>query len=340
MYKVLLCILTISLISCTHSPKQNAPQKVAAKNIATGFDAELTTYQYHFEVKYFEFPSQEQTMKMAYMDIPAGRPSAKIIVLMHGKNFSGYYFEQLILGLNQEGYRVIVPDQIGFGKSTKPKNYQYSFQALAQNTKALLNHLQVSRHHLLGHSMGGMLAARFTLMYPDSVSKLILVNPIGLEDWKTMTSYKGISEILQSEQSQTPETLKNYQLSNYYDGRWKADYDKLLVAPIGWLNGPDRNSIAWSSALTADMIFTQPVIYELKNIKSPTVLFIGTRDKTAIGKAWAQEPMKSQMGNYQVLGKTAQKQIKGSRLIELKNLGHMPFIENFEQFWMKFQKEL
>lgn len=339
-----LIVATILISACASTPaskevKKEAPGVASIKE-GKGFDAELTNYTYPFPVKFYNFQSQNQDLKMAYMDIPAGRPSDKIIVLLHGKNFPGAYFESLILGLNQEGYRVIVPDQIGFGKSSKPKNYQYSFQGLAQNTRDLLKSLGVEKFLLLGHSMGGMLATRFSLMYPESVTKLFLVNPLGLEDWKTMTSYRSLDEAYKAELANTPEKLKQYQLESYYDGKWKSEYDKWLEAPTGWLEGPDYPVIAWNAALTSDMIFTQPVFYEFKNLQVRTVLIIGDRDRTAIGKAWARDDMKQKMGNYPVLGKQVSKMIPKSRLIELKGLGHMPFIENFEAFWRVFVKQI
>ena len=81
------------------------------------------------------------------------------------------------------GYRVIAPDQIGWGKSSKP-DIRYSFQLLAANTAHLLDTLHVTKAVVLGHSTGGMLAVRFALMYPERVSQLILEDPIGLEDYR------------------------------------------------------------------------------------------------------------------------------------------------------------
>lgn len=77
-----------------------------------------------------------------------------------------------------------MPDQVGFGNSSKPEHFQYSFQQLALLTKKLVDTLGIQEINVLGHSMGGMLAVRFTLMYPDVVSKFILKDPIGLEDYK------------------------------------------------------------------------------------------------------------------------------------------------------------
>lgn len=85
--------------------------------------------------------------------------------------------------LLSSGYRVIIPDQIGFCKSSKPASYQFSLQQLALNTPSILNSLKVTSVTVMGHSMGGMLPIRFALMYPSLVSHVVLVDPIGLEDW-------------------------------------------------------------------------------------------------------------------------------------------------------------
>src|SRR6478672_651104 len=114
--------------------------------------------------------------QMAYMDItPSANASGKIVLLLHGKNFNGYYWKSLIPSLTKEGYRVIVPDQVGWGRSDKP-DIHYSFHLLAQNTVALLDSLHIDRVYVVGHSMGGMLAARLAMLYPARVEKLILEN--------------------------------------------------------------------------------------------------------------------------------------------------------------------
>ncbi|MFT3705219.1 MAG: alpha/beta hydrolase [Agriterribacter sp.] len=88
-----------------------------------------------------------------------------------------------------------------------------------------------------------------------------------------------------------------------------------------------------NNALTSDMIFTQPVVYEFSNIAVPTLLIIGTRDRTAIGKELIKDPtVRAKMGRYQLLGKATQKKIRGSQLVELENVGHLPHIEAFDKF--------
>ena len=78
------------------------------------------------------------------------------------------------------------------------------------------------------------------------------------------------------------EKIKNYQLTFCYDNKWKPEYDQWLNMQAGWTNHIDHPRIVWNSALTFDMIFTQSVLYEFGNIKTPTLLTFGQRDRTAL----------------------------------------------------------
>lgn len=296
-------------------------------------DALLSDYQYPYEVHFKDLKSQDNDLKMAYMDVKPQKSNGKTVLLLHGKNFNGAYWERTAKDLSEKGFRVIIPDQIGFGKSSKPHSYQFSFSQLAENTKAILDELEIDKTIVLGHSMGGMVATRFTLLYPEKVQKLILENPIGLEDYKTFAAYQNIDQAYQSELKNTAETYKNYQLKFYYDNKWKAEYQPWLDLIAGWTLHKDYPQVAWDAALTSDMIYNQPVCYEFKNIKVPTLLIIGTRDRTAIGKDRAPKELQAKMGQYQELGKKTQREITGSQLVELENVGHLPHIEVYPQFF-------
>src|SRR5690554_1834796 len=233
---------------------------IAQSDSLQWLDIELSNYQYPYAVSILELKIQEQDLKMAYMDITPKNYNGKNIVLFHGKNFNGAYWKTTIEALSKEGFRVIVPDQIGFGKSSKPEHFQYTFQQLAQNTKTLLDTLNIKETAILGHSMGGMLASRFALMYPKTITKLILENPIGLEDWKLKAPYKPVEWWYQNELKSSYDGIKKYQLENYYDNKWKSEYDQWVNLLAGWTLNSDYKKIAWNSALTYNMIFTQPVV--------------------------------------------------------------------------------
>lgn len=296
-------------------------------------DAELSSFAYPYPVMHFDVKYRGDTFKMAYMDVAPAKESGQVIVLLHGKNFSGFYWKRTMEELIKEGHRVIVPDQIGFGKSTRPESMQYSFHQLAQWTQELLQHRGVKSYKLVGHSMGGMLATRMALMFPESVTKLALVNPIGLEDWKTMVSYRSVQENYQSELELNADKIRQYQRESYYDGKWLPEYEATIAVAVGQTLHSEYPRVAWNSVLVADMIFTQPVLYEFRHLKMPTMLLIGTRDRTAIGKGWAAKHIKEKMGRYDVLGRQVARQIPQGQLLELKGVGHMPMVEAFEEYF-------
>jgi pimeloyl-ACP methyl ester carboxylesterase len=295
-------------------------------------DTDLTNYQYPYPVQFITLHIQGEALKMAYMDVRPSSANGHVVMLLHGKNFNGAYWRETAKILAENGYRVIIPDQIGFGKSSKPQHIQYTFQLLAQNTRAILDTLGIKTVCMLGHSMGGMVATRFALMYPELIEKFILENPIGLEDWKVKVPYTSVDKWYQIELKEDYHSFRKYELESYYHGEWKPAYDEWLNVEAGWTLGKDYDRIAWNSALTYDMIYTQPVCYEFENIKAPTLLIIGQLDRTALGKNLVSEDVRKTMGNYPVLGKLTHAKIKGSQLVELDGLGHVPHIEAFDRF--------
>ncbi|QDG50516.1 alpha/beta hydrolase [Persicimonas caeni] len=297
-----------------------------------GFDARLSSYEYPYEVEIFEVDAQRQTLEMAYMDVQPENPNGKTVLLLHGKNFSGAYWKTTIEALTDEGYRVVAPDQIGFGKSSKPRTFQFSFHALATYTKALLDELGVDRTAVVGHSMGGMLATRFALMFPDTTTKLALVNPIGLEDWKRKVPYTTIDQWYARELKKTPEKIQAYMTESYFDGVWKEAYEPLVEIQAGWTKGPDYERVAWNSALAYDMIFTQPVLYEFGDINAPTLLIIGQRDRTALGKGDVSAEVRKTLGNYPELGRAAAEAIPDAKLVEFDAIGHIPQFEAYDRY--------
>jgi pimeloyl-ACP methyl ester carboxylesterase len=299
------------------------------------YNKELDGFKYPFEVNTFKFNSQNQDLKMRYMDI-GEEDAQKVIVLLHGKNFSGYYWERVAKDLLKKNYRVIIPDQIGFGKSSKPDYYQYSFGQLALNTKTLLDSLKIAKLDLVGHSMGGMLATTFAVNYPKSVNKLILINPIGLEDYGKYVEFKDVNFFYKRELAKTIDKAINYQKKNYYDGKWSNEYEKLLIPLKGMLAGEDWKIVAWNNALTYGPIFSENIVDRFSQVTSKTFFIIGTRDKTGPGRGWLKEGVTINLGEYKKLGINANNLVKGSTLIELDGLGHMPQYENYNVFINSF----
>jgi pimeloyl-ACP methyl ester carboxylesterase len=267
---------------------------------------------------------------MAYMNVPPeGKDLGRAVLLLHGKNFFGAYWKETIRFLAKNGYRVIIPDQLGFGKSSKP-NIHYSFHLLAANTKKLLDVLGIKEVAVVGHSMGGMLATRFALMYPEMVSHLILEDPIGLEDYRSFVPYASWEQLYQNEMNATEEGIRNYHKAYYV--QWKPEYGEYADVAVRWKASGEYSRLAMSSALTYQMIYEQPVCHEFSNIRAKTLLVIGQSDRTVVGKARVKKELLSNVGQYPELGRKTAKLIPGSVLVELSNVGHIPHFEATERF--------
>ena len=307
---------------------------VSAHAATPHYGEQLEGFAYPYPQQRFALQSQGQSLSMAYMDVAAqGQANGRTVVLLHGKNFCGATWEQTIAALSEAGYRVIAPDQIGFCASSKPRAYQFSYNQLALNTQALLEKLGVDKATVVGHSMGGMLAARFAINHPQTVEQLVLVNPIGLEDWQAKgVPYASIDQLYQGELQTDYQRIKNYQLKFYYNGQWKPEYDRWVDMQVGLYHGEGREIVAWNQAQTADMLFSQPVIHEFGRIQAPTLLLIGGKDRTAPGANRAPEAVARQLGNYPVLGREAAAALPRGTLVEFPELGHSPQVEAPQQF--------
>ena len=291
----------------------------------------LEGYDYPYPVQFLPLTIEGQDLRMAYMDVqPMGKGNGKAVLLLHGKNFFGAYWKDTIAALAASGYRVIVPDQIGFGKSSKP-DIHYSFHLLASNTKRLVESLGVQQLAVVGHSMGGMLATRFAFMYPETVTHLVLENPIGLEDYRELVPYLPLEEAYKNELNATEQGIRAYNKGYYVN--WKPEYDAYFatVALRVRLSGEYPRQ-ALSSALTYQMIYEQPVCHEFGALRPKTLLVIGQSDRTVVGKGRLPKALLSVAGQYPELGRKTARLIPRSRLVEVPGVGHLPHFEAKEIF--------
>jgi pimeloyl-ACP methyl ester carboxylesterase len=292
----------------------------------------LEEYPYPWPVHFLPLAIEGQELRMAYMDVPSAEASnGRTVVLMHGKNFGGYYWRDVAQWLAADGYRVIVPDQIGWGKSSKP-DIRYSFQLLAANTAQLLDALGVQEIVLVGHSTGGMLAVRFALMYPERVTQLVLEDPIGLEDYRVHIP------------PQTDETLYRAELANTDAEKLRAFYARYFANPRPELSEPlaevhIRATLSgeyprWAKAyaLAYQMIYQQPVRYEYRLLESPTLLIVGAQDHTVPLASYASPEARATMGDFVAMGRAAVKELRHGTLVVVPECGHIPHLEKPGEF--------
>ena len=290
----------------------------------------LDEYPYPYPVMFLTLDIEGQQLWMAYMDVsPPGWDGHRAAVLLHGKNFYGSYWNNTIKALTAAGYRVIVPDQLGFGKSAKPE-IDYSFDLLAANTAQLLDKLQVKQAVIVGHSMGGMLAVRFARNYPERTSRLVLEDPIGLEDYRFFVPPQSTNQLYEIEMKMTPEKYRAF-VKRYFV-QWKPEYESFVESRCRMMLSGEYPRYAKAAALTFQMIYRQPVRHEFPLIKPPTLLVVGLKDRTTVGRGRVPEEILKDKGRYDQLGKAAAKDIPTCRLVEIPDVGHIPHLEAPEQF--------
>jgi pimeloyl-ACP methyl ester carboxylesterase len=281
-------------------------------------------------VKFHALAQGGEDLRMAYMDVaPTSKSNGQTVLLLHGANFFGAYWRDTIAALAAAGYRVVVPDQIGFGKSSKPV-LPYSFHSLAANTKALLDALGIEQVAVVGHSMGGMLAVRFSLMYPGMVTHLVLENPIGLEDYRELVPWQPTERIYQGVLAETEDAIRAYHRAYYVT--WKPEFEEWVMIHARLRGSAMFPQYAQVRALVLQMIYEQPIVHELPLLRVPALLVIGQSDRTAVGKARASAEARARLGLYPELGRRAHAAIPGSRLVELTDVGHTPHLETPQRF--------
>jgi len=314
----------------------------AATVAVTPLGANLEKFDYPFPLHWFDGQSQGAAVRMAYLDVsPMGQPNGRTVVLLHGKNFCAATWQDAIGALSKAGYRVIAPDQIGFCKSSKPVGYQYSFQALGALTAGLLDKAGVGKVTLVGHSTGGILAARFALSYPYRVDRIVLVNPLGLNDTLAQgVPYTDLGALRQEEAKTDAASIKAYQLRNYYHGAWRPAYDRWVAMLAGQYASPDGDTVRDAQARLSDMIETQPVAAELDRITAPVSLIIGQRDLTAFRANTAPAAVRDRIQTVPQAAEVAVKRIPNARLVRIADAGHAPQVEDPAGFNTMLLEEL
>jgi pimeloyl-ACP methyl ester carboxylesterase len=317
------CALVFGAIASIASAKAETP---ALRPLGIG----LEDVEYPYPVHFFDLTIEGQMLRMAYMDVaPSGPANGKTVVLLHGKSFSGDYWARTIAKLSADGYRVVVPDQLGFGKSAKP-DIRYSFDLLARNTKILLDGLGVARAAIVGHSFGGMLAVYFARDYPETTAVLALENPIGLEDYRSAIPPQPIETLFKTEMAQTPETYRAF-ITAFFVG-WPPTAQHYVDIFSRVLLSPEYPRWARASALTYEMMFEEPIRQEYPLLKMPVLLIIGQSDRSVFFRRYASPEAIKPLGNWPELGRQALKDLSDGKLAEIVGAGHVSHVEKFDEF--------
>jgi len=270
--------------------------------------------------KYLDIQVYTQDARIAYMDVPAeGAANGHTVLLLHGNNFGGFYFTSVIDALSKAGFRVVVPDQIGYGRSSKPV-VPYNLNSQARNTYLVLQAEKIERVMVVGHSMGGMLAARFATQYPKAVERLVIYNPIGLTDGRFDRPMPPIDELYRQTAKADYQSIRS-SLGRYVAHNpkaWNAEFEACARIRYSWTLSAEWPRLAMVQALISQMLYADPVVYDWAHIQVATLAFGGAED-ALLGPA----------ARFQELMHTLAKTIPNGngRILLLPGLGHVPHLE-------------
>jgi pimeloyl-ACP methyl ester carboxylesterase len=152
---------------------------------------------------------------------------------------------------------------------------------MARNTRQLLTTLNVTKAIIMGHSMGGMLAARFAATYTDFTERVIIYNPIGLTDVRWERPWTSTEDSYKRTMASTQDQL--YQgfeanIQRYFPNAWKPEYEKyvrILYAPTLSADWP---RLAMVRATYQGMLYLDPVVYDWGHIKCKALVIGGDKD--------------------------------------------------------------
>jgi pimeloyl-ACP methyl ester carboxylesterase len=291
----------------------------------------LEGFAYPYPVSMLPLVNDGEQLRMAYMDVAPAQPNGRVVVLLHGRNFPSSYWAPVIKTLNDAGFRVVLPDQIGFGKSSKPTG-ELHFDTLGRNTIALLDHLQIAKADIVAHSLGGMLGVRIARAYPDRVGHLLLAAPIGLEDYRFYVPPTPTEKILESEDKLTAEGYRK-QLESNYSIKLPPDQITPFIDARFNIKGSAEYP-RWLRAFVASgqMIYREPVVHEIPLISEPTLFIMGADDHNAPGKPNALEALRPKMGQNAELAKALAAKMPNASAEVVPNTGHLVFLESPEKF--------
>jgi 2-hydroxy-6-oxonona-2,4-dienedioate hydrolase len=242
--------------------------------------------------------------KIRYVEAGTGAP----VILLHGLGGNSTNWT-LNINVLAAKYRVIVPDQIGFGQSDKPL-INYRVGTYVDFLDRLYNELKIERAVLVGNSMGGWIAALYAIAHPEKVTRLVLVDAAGFAPPKDFDA-KQLAALNPS----TRDGVRQLAALVFYNKQlYTSDtaIDFMLAQRMAAGDGYTIQSLIESIARREDMLDGK-----LSSIKQPTLLIWGRHDGLT--------PLAE-------FGERFKREIAGAEFIVFEECGHVPMVEKPTEF--------
>lgn len=241
--------------------------------------------------------------KIHYLEAGSG----PAVILVHGLGGDATNWAPTIGPLSQK-YRVIVPDQIGFGKSDKPL-INYRVGTLVDFLDGFYKELKLDRASLVGNSLGGWTVAAFAIAHPEKVDRLVLVDAAGFAVTGDLDP-----KVLNGLNPSTREAVKQMLPLVFHNTQMFASdaaVDSFFARRVGAGDGYTIQRFIDSIIRGEDVLDKK-----LGAIKQPTLVLWGREDGLT--------PL--------AMGERFKKEINGSQLFIIEKCGHVPQLEKSAEF--------
>lgn len=307
---VLSCIVLFFVTTTRSAVAQSAPPTSPPGNWGP-ISMDLEEIEYPYPVSYLEFRVYNEDVRIAYMDVaPLGSANGRTVILQHGGLYYGWYWAQQVDALTKEGYRVIVEDRLGWGKSSKPA-IPYSISLWASNTLRLMDRLSIEQAALVGHSIGGQMVTRFAFLYPERISHLVTVNQIGLTDNRYGRGFRPLTEVVDTkpDMQEVYASLLEWADENYVT--WHPRFLEHMRIRYGNRLSADWPQLSYVNSLTSQMRGMDTVVNDWQHIQTKTLIMGGKEDYPT----FAEE------------ARHAAQQFPNGEVFLIPNVGHNPHEE-------------
>ena len=252
-------------------------------------------------------PPEERTVPVFgetihYWDLGSG----PVVVLLHGLGDRKESWLPVIPTLSQK-YRVIAPDQIGFGKSAKPL-LDYRVQTYVDFLNEFLRNLKIQRASLVGESLGGWISALYAVESSSDthlvpLEKLVLVDAAGLKQDKPVPDLNPSSLA----------SMRRVMELVFYDTSWLTDdrLHQIFTDKLSQQDGYTTHAFLSNPAIAAERVDAR-----LGEIRVPTLVVWGRQDQLI--------PLEA--------GERYAKGISGAKLVTFDKCGHVPGAEHTAEF--------
>lgn len=187
--------------------------------------------------------------------------TGEVVVLLHGFVASSGYWKKMQPLLTRLGYRVITIDLLGFGRAPMPANGDYTYAGHVAHIRQTLEQFQASKPVIMiGHSMGALIAARYSRLHADDVQSLILLHPP-----------------LYKDMAQARETLRS--TGAFYRALLDSRVRHHLWIVLRNLGAVSQHTRYSRENSLINIIEKAELLDDLEGLKKKTLLLVGGRDR-------------------------------------------------------------